>query len=458
MTKIIGNTTATPNPQPDWNQTDETKADYIKNKPTIESGEGEGSLIQVSKEEDYLNPDGSWNPDKAFDSDGNLKPDAYRNGKATAPRAIALGANCSAEGKNAIAFGGATSAIGHTSISGGNQSKAYGKYGVAIGEGTAAGKEGSSSDGYAAVALGSGTNAIGKFSMAINKNSVANGQSSLAGGEGTIVDGKYSFGFGYKNTSSGDYSYVFGNQNIVDGKTSIIGGQANTVSGAGNLIAGHGNNVITYYSLITGENNFSQANQYYSLVQGTKNIIDDTNGHYKTVLGTNNTFKTKSYPISSGGTMIRGGYHQFAKGANLTLISDHQIVFGNTNQEDASKMFILANGTTERDSDNNIISQSPNNIFTIDYEGNVETLGTIKAYGTPVDDNDVIRLKELDDAISLIVGPDADEALDTIKEIQELLEGDTTGAAGLIEQVNNNAMAINNVATTEDIDALFATA
>lgn len=34
MAKIIGNTTATPNPCPDWNQVDETKADYIKNKPT----------------------------------------------------------------------------------------------------------------------------------------------------------------------------------------------------------------------------------------------------------------------------------------------------------------------------------------------------------------------------------------------------------------------------------------
>lgn len=34
MATIIGNTTATPYPRPDWNQTDETKADYIKNKPT----------------------------------------------------------------------------------------------------------------------------------------------------------------------------------------------------------------------------------------------------------------------------------------------------------------------------------------------------------------------------------------------------------------------------------------
>ena len=33
---IIGNTTATPNPRPDWNQTDLNRADYIKNKPNIE--------------------------------------------------------------------------------------------------------------------------------------------------------------------------------------------------------------------------------------------------------------------------------------------------------------------------------------------------------------------------------------------------------------------------------------
>ena len=35
MAKIIGNTTATPNPRSDWQQTDESKADFIKNKPTL---------------------------------------------------------------------------------------------------------------------------------------------------------------------------------------------------------------------------------------------------------------------------------------------------------------------------------------------------------------------------------------------------------------------------------------
>ena len=35
MNKIVGNPTITPYPRPDWNQTDETKADFIKNKPDL---------------------------------------------------------------------------------------------------------------------------------------------------------------------------------------------------------------------------------------------------------------------------------------------------------------------------------------------------------------------------------------------------------------------------------------
>lgn len=47
MAKIIGNTTATPNPRPDWNQVDETKADFVKNKPAISSGIGKDHQVVV---------------------------------------------------------------------------------------------------------------------------------------------------------------------------------------------------------------------------------------------------------------------------------------------------------------------------------------------------------------------------------------------------------------------------
>ncbi len=46
MREIIGNTTATPNPRPDWNQTDASKADYIKNKPDILTEDGVIQLIE----------------------------------------------------------------------------------------------------------------------------------------------------------------------------------------------------------------------------------------------------------------------------------------------------------------------------------------------------------------------------------------------------------------------------
>lgn len=35
MSKIIGNTTATPVPRSDWNQTDKKRPDFIQNKPTL---------------------------------------------------------------------------------------------------------------------------------------------------------------------------------------------------------------------------------------------------------------------------------------------------------------------------------------------------------------------------------------------------------------------------------------
>lgn len=35
MSKIIGNTTTTPVPRSDWEQTDKTKADFIRHKPTL---------------------------------------------------------------------------------------------------------------------------------------------------------------------------------------------------------------------------------------------------------------------------------------------------------------------------------------------------------------------------------------------------------------------------------------
>jgi hypothetical protein len=61
MAKIIGNTTATPTPRPDWNQTDSTKADYIKNKPIVLTEEDVIGLIADNTEVSMEQVQADWN-------------------------------------------------------------------------------------------------------------------------------------------------------------------------------------------------------------------------------------------------------------------------------------------------------------------------------------------------------------------------------------------------------------
>lgn len=57
MAKIVGNIVGLPSPRSDWDQTDEAKADFIKNKPTklsqfendIGAGGGGGGDVDLSK-------------------------------------------------------------------------------------------------------------------------------------------------------------------------------------------------------------------------------------------------------------------------------------------------------------------------------------------------------------------------------------------------------------------------
>lgn len=60
MSKIIGNTTATPNPRPDWLQDDPKKADYIKNKPNIISHSDIDSEIDFDSTNPIQNSAVAW--------------------------------------------------------------------------------------------------------------------------------------------------------------------------------------------------------------------------------------------------------------------------------------------------------------------------------------------------------------------------------------------------------------
>ena len=65
MAKIIGNIVGLPSPRSDWNQNDEMKADFIKNKPDIKGmiAEETGNIDEALREiielqEELMTPDG----------------------------------------------------------------------------------------------------------------------------------------------------------------------------------------------------------------------------------------------------------------------------------------------------------------------------------------------------------------------------------------------------------------
>ena len=83
---IIGNTTVTPYPRPDWNQTDERKADYIKNKPTKVSQleNDSGYLTETEVDEKISNSGGGGSSSITVDQAYNPESSNAQSGKAVA--------------------------------------------------------------------------------------------------------------------------------------------------------------------------------------------------------------------------------------------------------------------------------------------------------------------------------------------------------------------------------------
>lgn len=74
---IVGNTTATPNPLPDWKQSDSSKADYIKNKPELADVASSGSFNDLINVPDFIlaSEKGAASGVASLDSNGKVLPE-----------------------------------------------------------------------------------------------------------------------------------------------------------------------------------------------------------------------------------------------------------------------------------------------------------------------------------------------------------------------------------------------
>lgn len=224
--------------QSDWDQVDETKSDYIKNKP-LENGNGENSIQQSPEVEywtptnaritDFLEAKNYTTEDGAIvnkDENDNFLVGAYGiNSAMLGAKGQTVGGKTFVAGSKGLAFENNTFVLGNATFAGGKHSGALNNETCALEN--------------SALAINNGTTAGGKSSFSSGNFTNANGEASDAGGEQTVADGDFSFSRGMFGKATGKASAVIGDNCIASDNNALATG-SNTVAGNVNTFSsGH---------------------------------------------------------------------------------------------------------------------------------------------------------------------------------------------------------------------------
>lgn len=192
--------------EPDWEQEDQTKLDFIKHRPAIKRDTSSASLAPDRNTGVRLN-----------DVTGNTASGSY---------ALAEGAQTQATGTMSHAEGYQTIASGEGAHAENNATRAIGNNSHAEGVGSYA-------EGWAAHAEGHSTAASGVRSHAEGYESKAKGEGGHAEGYQTITSegALYSHAEGYKTLTIGLYAHAEGNQTTASGEGAHAEGNGTKATG-----------------------------------------------------------------------------------------------------------------------------------------------------------------------------------------------------------------------------------
>ena len=290
--------------------------------------------------------------------------------------------NTAAKGAHAQNFG--THADGEYSSASGWNSTASGGIANATGRETVA-------SGYAATTEGHLTTASGRCAHAGGKESKATAENAFAFGEGATSSGKNAFACGKNAKASNTQAFAIGNATEAYGSSSFAGGSGTKATASQAIATGNG-------SEATGVNSFAHGIRAKSTSNTSFAIGEDTEagGYYAIASG----YKTKALGTCTmaGGrdTEVKAeAYAATAIGRGTIANSRYQFVRGQYNkpdEPDPNKSYIgqyaeiVGNGT----------ASAPENIYTLDWDGNGWFAGKVKVGGTGQDDENAKELATTD--------------------------------------------------------------
>ena len=289
----------------------------------------------------------------------------------------------SAEGNQAFAAGGSVHAYGDWSIALGKDSKAYQRASVALGGSTKAG-----------LTYEEWLTANNLTDTEANKSTYEKEYSfAFAGGESSIATGRGAFAFGGATTASGKQSVAFGYDTTASGLQSLAVGSSTQAAGARSIAVGD-------HTIAGGIASFAGGQSSVAYGQGS---------------------------FSYGYNTRASGLWSSAIGQDLQARQTNQFVIGRFNDNKDNTLFEVGFGSSITDT---------KNVFEVLNDSRV------KVYGAPIEENDAVRLQELNTKFDKTGGT---------------INGDVTIGGNLTVQGTTSAIDVENLRVEDNVIVVNST-
>ena len=263
-------------------------------------------------------------------------------------------------GTNSVAVGYDVAASGNYSSAVGHMSKAEGLAAHAEGRGTAASYDYAHAEGNETIANGEAAHAEGY-------KTTASGYYSHAEGQNTKATRMYGHAEGNSSESSGSSAHAEGESTVASGDYAHAEGSTTTASSSGAHAEGYktvASNIDTH-----AEGCETIASGSYAHAEGYSTKASGASAHAE---GSNTEAQGECSHVEGWGTVASPGSRQAHAEGLCTIASGfNQHVEGKYNVEDTDSKYahIVGGGTAD---------DNRKNIFTVDWNGNVEVAGDVK--------------------------------------------------------------------------------
>lgn len=269
--------------------------------------------------------------------------------ESNATYSVAIGNECSVNGRYSFAFGSIGSNAGvfistqtsgiHSFVFGeGATISSNGSYAFCFGKLASASGINSFAFGYSTVADGNYSFAFGTYYYDTGDNSYiytkTTNKNSFAFGSGAHVTGSYSFAFGNYVAATGNYSFSFGENGITRGLTRPTNASGNYAFAFGKYVNAMGN-----YSFAFGSNTSTGTNTSYSFAFGN---VTEASKNYAVAFG-NASSASGEGSFASGLVANSSGRASVAFGFNAIASGDYSAVFGNNSKANVAYSFAFGN-------------------------------------------------------------------------------------------------------------------